>query len=116
MVGQAAALGAVLTLLAAGLLRAVLGPAALTAAATFGALATVVHLAAALLVRRALAAGDYRALYTRWVAGTGLRLLGVAAIPVAVTIDRSLFPPLAAALGYIAVLVPLLFFEIRRFR
>jgi hypothetical protein len=52
----------------------------------------------------------------KWAAGMGLRLIGVAVLPVAVAVDRERFPPLAAALGYLLVLVPLLFYEIRRFR
>ena len=63
-----------------------------------------------------LASADYQGLLMRWGAGAGLRMLGVVAIPIAVVADRALFPPLFAALGYIAVLVPLFFFEIRRFR
>lgn len=116
MVGQTAAVGLGLTA-AVGLAAAgVGGRDVVMAAAGFGALATVLQTAAVALARRSLEAGDYRGLLTRWGAGAGLRLAGVVAIPVAVTIDRTMFPPLAAALGYVAVLVPLFFLEIRKFR
>lgn len=115
MVGQTAALGALLTA-AVGAAAALAGGREAVAAAGFGGLATVLQTAAVALARPCLAAGDYRGLLWRWGAGVGLRLAGVVAIAVAVSIDRALFPPLAAALGYIAVLLPLLFLEIREFR
>ena len=116
MVGQAAALGLALCALVGFGVGVWLGPAARLAAVVFGLVATGLQTWAVALAERPLALGDYRGLLGRWGAGAGLRLLGVIMIPVAVTIDRTLFPPLPAALGYVAVLVPLLFFEIRRFR
>jgi hypothetical protein len=46
----------------------------------------------------------------------GLRLLGVVAIAVAAGLDPAHFPPLAAALGFLGVLLPLLFYEVRLIR
>jgi hypothetical protein len=46
----------------------------------------------------------------------GLRLLGVVAIALAAGLDPVHFPPLAAATGFLGVLIPLLFFEARRIR
>jgi hypothetical protein len=43
----------------------------------------------------------------------GLRLAGVAALAAAIVIDRTVFPPLPSALGFLGVLVPLLFLEVR---
>ena len=116
MVGQTAAVGLGLSLVVALLFRWLDGPAAMRAAGFFGLMATVLQLVAVRLAAPMLAAGDYRGLLRRLVVGGAVRLVGVAAIPVAVTLDRGRFPPLAAALGYIAVLIPLFFFEIRRFR
>jgi hypothetical protein len=45
-----------------------------------------------------------------------LRGLGVALVAVAVTLDRSLFPPLPTAFAFLGVLVPLLFLEVRLVR
>ena len=116
MVGQTAGLGLALSLVVALLFRWVDGPVAMAAAGFFGVAATVLQVVAVRLAAPMVSSGDYRGLFRRWVVGAGIRLAGVAAIPLAVTMDRERFPPLAAALGYIAVLIPLFFFEIRRFR
>lgn len=116
MVRQTAALGALLAG-AAGLVGwAAGGRVAGLAAFEFGALAAVLQTVAATLAAPKLAAGDYRGLLWRWSAGMGVRFLGILVLPVAVLADRRAFPPLPCGLGYLAVLVPLLFFEIRRFR
>lgn len=100
----------------AALFRWLDGPVAMKAALGFGVLATVLQAVSVALTSPMIRSGDYQGLLRRWVWGAGLRLVGVVAIPVAVTVDREQFPPLAAALGYVGVLVPLFFFEIRRFR
>lgn len=116
MVRQTAGLGLALTAAAGGLSWALWGHAGAHAALVFGGIATVLQVGAAALMAKPLAAGDYRALMPRWAMGSLIRLVGIVAIPIAVAIDRSTFPPLGAALGYLAVMIPLLFFEIRRFR
>jgi len=50
----------------------------------------------------------------RWALGTGLRFLGVVLVAVLVLVDRSLFPPLPTALGFLGVLIPLLGLELRQ--
>lgn len=116
MVRQTAAIGLLLVGLVAIGFRPVFGPTGATAGAMFGGLAVGLQLVAAAVVTPTLRAGDYRGLMRRWAMGLGVRLLGIVALPVAVWYDRVTFPPLPAALGFIAVMVPLLFFEIRRFR
>lgn len=116
MVRQTAALGLLLVGLAGGIGRAVDGPAGQWAAVAFGLLALGLQVVAAGLAGPRIGAGDYQGLMFRWAAGIGLRFAGILALPVAVLADRALFPPLASAAGYVAVMVPLLFFEIRRFR
>jgi hypothetical protein len=96
--------------------RALWGPEAMVAGVVFGGLATVLQVGASALAAPKLAAGDYSGLLMRWGLGSLIRLLGVVAIPVAIVIDRKLFQPLPTAFGYVAVLLPLFFFEIRRFR
>jgi hypothetical protein len=91
------------------------GATAARAAAGFGMLATLVHLAAVALIRPAID-GPYKKLMTRWAMGMGLRLLGVGVFLVAVTMQRELFPPLPSAIGYVGVLLPLLFSEMRLLR
>jgi hypothetical protein len=46
----------------------------------------------------------------------GLRLGGVAVLAAAIVMNRSVFPPLPSALGFVGVLVPLLFLEVRLVR
>lgn len=116
MVGQTAGLGLALTVVVGLVFRAAAGPSAMVAGGAFGLLATALQMVAMGLAAPKIRSADYQGLLMRWGAGAALRMLGVVAIPVAVVIDRSLFPPLWAALGYVAVLVPLFFFEIRRFR
>ena len=115
-VRQTAVLGILLALLAGLVGGVVAGPAGFRGAAAFGGLAVVLQVAAVALAAPKIGVGDYRGFLVRWAAGIGLRFLGVEALPVAVLADRALFPPLPSALGYIAVVVPLLLFEIRRFR
>ncbi|MBI2615457.1 MAG: hypothetical protein HYW52_07270, partial [Gemmatimonadetes bacterium] len=81
-------------------------------AAWFGLLATALQLVAAALVRPALG-GPFAALVRRWGMGMGLRLAGVVLFAALATLDRELFPPLPSALGYVGVVVPLLFLETR---
>lgn len=87
------------------------GPAA-AAGAAFGALATVIQVIAVAALRPVINA-PLRSLAWRWMAGTGLRLGGAAVWAGAVVADRSLFPPLPTAVGYLGVLVPLVFLEMR---
>jgi hypothetical protein len=90
------------------------GQAAL-AAGVFGALAVAIQLAAIGLVQPVRAAPFQRFL-ARWGAGMGLRLLGVLGIALAAGLDPAHFPPLAAAAGFLGVLLPLLFVEVRVIR
>ncbi|MBE0594188.1 MAG: hypothetical protein IH616_17495 [Gemmatimonadales bacterium] len=91
------------------------GPTAGAAAAGFGVLATVIHLVALALIKPAIE-GPYRKLMARWAMGMTLRLLGVAVFLIVVTVKRELVPPLPAAIGYVGVLLPLLFSEMRLLR
>ena len=88
------------------------GRAALVAGVTFGLLATAIQVGAGVAFKPALT-GPFPVLIKRWAVGMGLRLAGVVAIAVAVSVDRELFPPLPAALGYLGVVIPLLFGETR---
>ncbi len=106
------ALGLLLTLLVTGILTLVLGSEALIAAATFGLLATMLQVMSVAAVQPVWNRGFTRVM-GRWAAGTLLRWLGVVLIAVAVLIDRELFPPLPTAFGYLGVVVPLLYVELK---
>lgn len=107
--------GVVLVGLIAAISGAIWGAQAALAAGIFGALALAIQLTALALVDP-VKKGPIKALIKRWGLGMGLRALGVVAIAVAVGLDRTRFPPLATAMGFLGVLLPLLFFEVRLLR
>ncbi len=85
------------------------------AAGIFAALALAIQLAALALIEP-VKQGPIKVFIKRWGLGMGLRALGVVAIAVAAGLDRTNFPPLATAMGFLGVLLPLLFFEVRLLR
>ena len=82
------------------------------AGGAFGLLATAIHLAAVAALRRAWNA-PFRELAKGWGIGMALRLGGVAVWMAAVLLRADLFPPLPTAIGFLGVLMPLLFTEMR---
>jgi len=108
-------LGMALTLLVSWLLVLSWGREALLPGLIFGLIATAIQVISVALVRPAFT-GETVRLLKRWGLGMLLRIVGVALVAVAVTLDRSLFPPLPTALGFLGVLVPLLFMEVRLVR
>jgi hypothetical protein len=108
-------LGAVLVVTMTLLADRLWGSQAAMAAAAFGALAIAIQAGAFALMKPAR--HDKVEKFLRaWGAGMGLRLAGVVAIAVAAGLDPGHFPPLAAALGFLGVLLPLLFYEVRLIR
>jgi len=87
------------------------GRSSLVASLVFGLMATAIQLAASWKLKPVLAR-PFPEQLRGWALGVGLRLAGVILIAVAVTVDRHVFPPLAAAVAYLGVLIPLLFGEI----
>ena len=93
------------------------GTEAVVPGVTFGLVGTGIQLAAHRMLRTV--GGDdepFSLLAQRWMAGMGLRLGGIALLFTAIGLQRDLFPPLPTALGYLGVVIPLLFTEIRLFR
>jgi hypothetical protein len=109
------AIGIALTLLVTGLLYLGWGREALLPALVFGLVATGIQVASVALVRPVFA-GETTRLLKRWGLGMLLRVLGVALVAVVVTLDQTHFPPFPTALGFLGVLVPLLFLEVRLVR
>lgn len=107
-----AGVGLGLTAVVAALAWFTWGPRAIFAAGWFGLLATALQLVAVAVLRPALGA-PFGALVKRWGVGMGLRLAGVVLFAALVAVNRELFPPLPSALGYVGVVVPLLFLETR---
>jgi hypothetical protein len=88
------------------------GPAAVTAALVFGLAAITIQIVAARIATRLgkPATPDELKVY---VIGMTLRILGVAALGMAVTLDRATFPPGPSALSYLGTLLPLMWLETR---
>ena len=108
------ATGLALVALVVAIAALFLGGAAAATAGGFGLLAFGIQ-----LVARRLARGPVspRAPFPPgWLWGTALRFGGVVLLAVAALVNRQLFPPLGAALGYLGVLIPLLVLELRSTR
>lgn len=104
--------GAACTVAATALAVLIWGRGALIGPAAFGVVATALQLLAA----RAMAETGTPATLDHlkvYVIGVVLRLSGVALLGVAVALDRSTFPPLPSALGYLGTVLPLLYLETR---
>jgi hypothetical protein len=108
-------IGVALTLLVTGLLYIGWGQEALLPALVLGLVATTIQVASVALLRPAFS-GETSRLLKRWGLSMLLRLLGVALVAILVTLDQTHFPPLPTALGFLGVLVPLLFLEVRLIR
>jgi uncharacterized membrane protein len=108
-------LGLALTAVVTALMALAWGTAAIVPGVSFGLLATAIQIGSTALVRPA-AKREFKTLIRRWSIGAGMRLGGIAAFVVAVAIRRDVFPPLPTAFGYLGVVVPLLFTEIRFLR
>lgn len=106
------ALGLTLTAAVTGAAALIWGRSALLPAGAFGLLATGIQVMAVRVVQPALDA-PLRTLAQRWAVGMGLRLLGVVILAVVMALAPREMEPLPAAVGYLGVLVPLLFLETR---
>lgn len=82
------------------------------AAAIDGAVAVVAQVWAVLLLRPVMKAPNPQFM-ARWLGGMGIRFLALALLLVWAITHRASLPPLPAGLGYLGVLLPLLFLEIR---
>lgn len=105
-------LGAAMVAAITGLVWLLFGPTAVTAALVFGTVAVTIQMVAARIAKRLgqPATPDRLRVYA---IGMLLRIAGVAAIGVLVTMDRATFPPGASALGYLGTLLPLMWLETR---
>ena len=108
--------GLLLTALVTAALAAWLGRAAVLPAAVMGGVAIGIELVAVRALRRGLAAAGTAEFFKGFGIGMMLRLGGVVVFAVLSAWDRERFLPLAAGLGYVGVLIPLLFLEVRFIR
>ena len=79
----------------------------------FGLLATAIQLVAGRWMT-GLERAPIQQYMKRWGGGMGLRLLGVGLVGLVIWLEPPVLPALPAALGYVGVLIPLLFLEARR--
>ena len=110
-----ALLGLLLGAAISGTIYRISGARAAMAAAVFAGVAVAIQLGALALVNPVRTAPVQRFL-ARWGAGMGLRLLGVVLIALAAGLDPAHFPAIPTAAGFLGVLLPLLFFEVRLIR
>ena len=75
-----------------------------------GAVAVAAQLVAVALLRPAMGAPQ-PVFMARWLAGMGVRALALGALLVFAAIERAALAPLPASLGFLGVLLPLLFVE-----
>lgn len=105
--------GVGLTVLVTGILWLIWGNQAVVPGLTFGLLATVLQLAATIFMAPAWE-GNFDIFVRRWLVGIVFRLVGVVLVFVAIAAMPETFLPFPTALGFLGVLIPLLFSEIRR--
>ena len=77
-----------------------------------GAVALAAQLGAVALLRPAMEA-PYRVFMARWLGGMGIRALSLGGLLAVAATHRAALPLLATTLGFLGVLLPLLFLEIR---
>ena len=104
--------GLLLTVFLAALIGLGWGAQAAIAGGAFGLLATAIHVVSVAALKRACDA-PFKELAKGWGVGMALRLGGAAVWMAAVLLRGDLFPPLPTAIGFLGVLIPLLFTEIR---
>ena len=109
------AIGLSLTLGVTALLVAVWGKVALVPGVAMGFLATALQWEATRRLRREYH-GSTPEFFKAVGAGMALRMAGVLLMLAAIVLDRSLFVPLPTAFGFLGVVVPLLFLEVRLVR
>jgi hypothetical protein len=81
-------------------------------AAIGGGVGLLAQIWALLLLRPAMGAPNPQFM-ARWLGGMGIRFLALGALLVWAATHRASLPPLPASLGYLGVLLPLLFLETR---
>jgi len=114
-VKRTVAVGLGLTVAIVALLVMGFGPGAALPGIAMGVLATAIQAGAGHAMQGA-AELPYSGFLKRYGIGMGLRLVGVGVLMAAIVGRPAVFEPLPSAIGFLGVLIPLLFFETRMAR
>jgi len=85
-------------------------------AAGFGGIVAVMAQTWAVLLLRPVMRAPNPQFIARWLGGMGIRFLAAGVVLIVAITHRAFLPPLPAVLGYLGVLLPLLFLETRFLR
>jgi hypothetical protein len=109
--------GLVLTVAAGGAAYLWTGsPTVAMTAVVFGLLATKLQYLAGMVQAKVAKDAPFKEFVKGWGTGMGLRLVGVVVLAVVCSVWPAQFPPVGAAIGYLGVVIPLLFLETRSSR
>ncbi len=106
------AIGAFLTVIVSGISVLVWGPEGLVGALSFGVLAVVIQVVAVSELKKACR-GKFPEVLQKFGIGMGQRLTGVVVLGVVVSRWSEIFSPLPSATGFLGVLIPLLYMELK---
>jgi hypothetical protein len=109
---KTAAIGVFLTALVGLVSVLAWGREGLAGALSFGALATGIQVIAVSQLRKGWG-GKFPEVLEKFGIGMGLRLAGVVVLAVVVSLWSEIFLPLPSALGFLGVLIPLLYMELK---
>ena len=113
---RTALVGIALTALLSAICLLVWGSRAVVPCASFGLVATGIQVGAGTVIRTGGVPAAFSLFVARWAAGMGLRVAGIVLVAIAVVAGRETFAPLPTAIGFLGVLIPLLFLEARSLR
>ena len=111
---RTALVGTALTALMSAIAMIAWGPPAVIPCVVFGLIATAIQVSAGAVMRTGGVPAAFSVFAARWAVGMGLRVAGIVLVVVALVLGR--FAPLPTAVGFLGVLIPLLFLEARSLR
>jgi len=113
---RTAAAGIALTVLLSAICLVAWGSRAVLPCALFGVVATAIQITAGTVMRIGGVPAAFSVFVSRWAVGMGLRVAGIVLVVVALVLGRETFAPLPTTIGFLGVLIPLLFLEARSLR
>jgi hypothetical protein len=82
----------------------------------FGVVATAIQVGAGRVMRTGGVPASFPIFAARWGMGMGLRIAGIVLLVTALIVARDVFMPIPTAVGFLGVLIPMLFLEARSLR